>query len=115
MHGKISERQRSDEEKAVRKLTYNSNAWASFSFANNATILAHVLDLADEAFEPLKAIPGFSAFFSFQAISREIIQHMRLYGGNVLGIDPNRNIFCVFLVLQSLLPCDKAQTCRSDT
>ncbi|KAL8897625.1 MAG: hypothetical protein Q9192_002479, partial [Flavoplaca navasiana] len=69
------------------------NAWASFSFANNATILAHVLDLADEAFKPLKPIQGFNAIFSFQAISREVIQHMSSNGGNVLGIDPNRNIF----------------------
>ncbi|KAL8773027.1 MAG: hypothetical protein Q9209_002047 [Squamulea sp. 1 TL-2023] len=69
------------------------NAWASFSFANNATILAHVLDLADEAFVPLRAIPGFSAIFSFQAISKEIIKHMSSNGGNSLGIDPNRNIF----------------------
>ncbi|KAI4278237.1 MAG: hypothetical protein LQ337_001178 [Flavoplaca oasis] len=69
------------------------NTWASFSFANNATILAHVLDLADDAFKPLKPIQGFGAIFSFQAISREVIQHMSSHGGNVLGIDPNRNIF----------------------
>ncbi|KAL8659532.1 MAG: hypothetical protein Q9226_000374 [Calogaya cf. arnoldii] len=93
VHGKSSERQKGDEERTARRLTYDSNAWASFSFANNATIIAHVLDLADEAFGPIKAIPGFSAFFSFQPISREIIQHMRSKGGNVLGIDPNRNIF----------------------
>ncbi|KAL8843930.1 MAG: hypothetical protein Q9176_001625 [Flavoplaca citrina] len=53
----------------------------------------HVLDLADEAFKPLKPIQGFNAIFSFQAISREVIQHMSSNGGNVLGIDPNRNIF----------------------
>ncbi|KAL8705597.1 MAG: hypothetical protein Q9201_001284 [Fulgogasparrea decipioides] len=69
------------------------NAWASFSFANNATILAQVLEFADEAFAPIQNITGFNAFCSFQPITKEIIGHMSSYGGNSLGLDPGRNIF----------------------
>ncbi|KAL8735479.1 MAG: hypothetical protein Q9181_002801 [Wetmoreana brouardii] len=61
------------------------NAWASFSFANNATILAKVLEFADEAFAPIKNITGFSGFFSFQPINRAIISHMSSFGGNSLA------------------------------
>ncbi|KAL8831549.1 MAG: hypothetical protein Q9170_005249 [Blastenia crenularia] len=53
----------------------------------------HVLDMADIAFSHIQRIEGFSAFFSFQPITKEIIAHAADYGGNSLGLDFDRNIF----------------------
>ncbi|KAL8920725.1 MAG: hypothetical protein Q9208_006055 [Pyrenodesmia sp. 3 TL-2023] len=85
------------------------NCWASFSFANNATILAHVLSMADEAFLPIRGIPGFSGIFSFQPMNRQIISHMGAFGGNVLGLDPDRDTFWLNYAVAYTSPADDSR------
>ncbi|KAL8899992.1 MAG: hypothetical protein Q9207_005910 [Kuettlingeria erythrocarpa] len=95
----------------LQSLTFSlhSNCWASFSFANNATILSHVLSMADEAFAPIRHIPGFSGIFSFQPMNRQILRHMSSYGGNALGLDPGRDIFWLNYGIAYTSPADDSR------
>ena len=77
--------------------------WATGTFANNATTLAKVNELAQTAFSNLSVKAGNYTFGNtFQPIPRSITSKAIATGGNVLGLDPeDGDMICTF----PLCPC----------
>ncbi|MCJ1475409.1 hypothetical protein MMC13_004071 [Lambiella insularis] len=83
------------------------------TFANNATLFAHLYTLAQRAFAPLQNISAFQASFVLQPISRAITAHSRLSGGNSLGLDASRDLVWLDLTLQYAHAADDAAVLRA--
>ncbi len=71
-----------------------SYLFGTATFANNATLLAHIVSLAEKAFN-FKTVGTLSVSFTLQPIPKSITSKARPNGGNVLGLDPDDgNLFC---------------------
>ena len=73
--------------------------WAMGTFANNATILAKVNELAQAAFSNLTTKNGNFTFSNvFQPIPRSTTNKSAATGGNVLGLEPKEgDLICTTL------------------
>ncbi|KAI4131050.1 MAG: hypothetical protein LQ347_003140, partial [Umbilicaria vellea] len=56
------------------------------TFANNATLLAQILSIAETTFKPLQR--NYSTGITLQAVPKSITSKAALTGGNSLGLDP---------------------------
>lgn len=75
-----------------------SYLFGTATFANNATLLAQILSIAETTFKPLQR--NYSTGITLQAVPKSITSKAALTGGNSLGLDPeDGNVICMLPIM----------------
>jgi hypothetical protein len=64
------------------------------TFANNATLFAQILSLAEAAYQPVQSVAAFQASIVLQPMPCSITSRGAANGGNVLGLDGSQDLVC---------------------
>ena len=70
------------------------------TFANNATMFAKILSLAEVAYQPVQEVPDFQASIVLQPMPRSITSRGAANGGNSLGLDGKEDLVWLDLTIQ---------------
>ncbi|KAL8823503.1 MAG: hypothetical protein Q9191_005796 [Dirinaria sp. TL-2023a] len=70
------------------------------TFANNATMFAKILSLAETAYQPVQNVPDFQASIVLQPMPRSITSRGAASGGNSLGLDGKEDLVWLDITVQ---------------
>ena len=84
-----------------------SQLYATATFANDATLLSKIFDVANDTLQPIRDVPGLIYALAYQPLTTSITSKSQRNGDNAMGLDPrDGNLVLVFINISWSEPID---------